>query len=367
MADISVIKLPNGSEYDIKDESAIHSIKTINNESLLGNGNITISNGSNYTAGDGIDITSDIISVDSNLTISGDTAYLDYAKPQGLTSFGKNLNPFPYEMTPASTLPNPNGNFRYDIENGIIILNGYASTAPNYLLHNQDNFKLPVGQYILSDGWSTRNWGGLYLTLKDASNNIIQQDLATTWSGQSQFTITEALYEQYDHIELGIYINDNNNYSNITIYPMIRYAQITSDLWDPYRQVIPQEQLVSGINIKTVNNSNILGSGNLSVGTVKGVKVNNSSVVNNSDIANINLVLRKYQNTYTTIDSSTSTVSIGIADYSSTDMLLVDVNGLLLALNEDYTINSTNKTVTFTSSLEEGITVHFTIIRIENS
>lgn len=42
MADISVIKLPNGSEYDIKDESAIHSIKTINNTSLLGNGNLNI-------------------------------------------------------------------------------------------------------------------------------------------------------------------------------------------------------------------------------------------------------------------------------------------------------------------------------------
>ena len=39
-------------------------IKTINNESILGSGNITISGGSSYTAGDGIDITNNVISVD---------------------------------------------------------------------------------------------------------------------------------------------------------------------------------------------------------------------------------------------------------------------------------------------------------------
>lgn len=37
-------------------------IKTINNQSLLGSGNITIKSGSDYTAGDGIDITNDVIS-----------------------------------------------------------------------------------------------------------------------------------------------------------------------------------------------------------------------------------------------------------------------------------------------------------------
>ena len=40
-------------------------IKTINNESILGSGNITIQGGgSSYTAGEGIDITNDVISVD---------------------------------------------------------------------------------------------------------------------------------------------------------------------------------------------------------------------------------------------------------------------------------------------------------------
>ena len=39
-------------------------IKTINNTSILGSGNIEVGGGSSYTAGDGIDITNNIISVD---------------------------------------------------------------------------------------------------------------------------------------------------------------------------------------------------------------------------------------------------------------------------------------------------------------
>lgn len=43
-------------------------IKTINNQSLLGSGNIDIQGGSSYTAGTGIDITNDVISVDGETT-----------------------------------------------------------------------------------------------------------------------------------------------------------------------------------------------------------------------------------------------------------------------------------------------------------
>lgn len=42
-------------------------IKTINNESILGSGNITISSGTTYTAGTGIDITNNVISVDDTV------------------------------------------------------------------------------------------------------------------------------------------------------------------------------------------------------------------------------------------------------------------------------------------------------------
>lgn len=49
-------------------------IKTINNESILGEGNITIEGGgSSYTAGDGIDITNDVISVTGKVDTSAIT------------------------------------------------------------------------------------------------------------------------------------------------------------------------------------------------------------------------------------------------------------------------------------------------------
>lgn len=44
MADVSKIKLPDNSEYNIKDAGAIHSVKTINSQSIEGTGNITVSN-----------------------------------------------------------------------------------------------------------------------------------------------------------------------------------------------------------------------------------------------------------------------------------------------------------------------------------
>lgn len=83
MTDIS--KLSDGiNTYEIKDATARTAlsnkqdalvsgtnIKTINNESILGEGNITISSGPEYTAGTGIDITNNTISVDNTIaTIS---------------------------------------------------------------------------------------------------------------------------------------------------------------------------------------------------------------------------------------------------------------------------------------------------------
>ena len=51
-------------------------IKTINNESILGSGNITIEGGgSSYTAGDGIDITNDVISVTGKVDTTAFTAH----------------------------------------------------------------------------------------------------------------------------------------------------------------------------------------------------------------------------------------------------------------------------------------------------
>ena len=65
------------STFSTKQDNLISgtNIKSINNQSLLGSGNITIQSGSSYTAGTGINITNDVISVTSpTITNSADGA-----------------------------------------------------------------------------------------------------------------------------------------------------------------------------------------------------------------------------------------------------------------------------------------------------
>lgn len=69
---VPVISFVNDGTYQETLESGVN-IKTINGESLLGSGNITIQGGgSSYTAGTGIDITNDVISVDSTIALKSE-------------------------------------------------------------------------------------------------------------------------------------------------------------------------------------------------------------------------------------------------------------------------------------------------------
>ena len=72
----------------------------------------------------------------------------------------------------------------------------------------------------------------------------------------------------------------------------------------------------------------------------------------------------KTENTYTTTSSSSiSTIPIGIQSYASTDVLLVDINGLDLIQGTDYTISGTNIVLT-TPITTSGTKVHFTALKM---
>ena len=79
--------IASGDRLVINDQSAS---KVTNSSIVFGNSSTQYlandgtwqnvpSGGSSYVEGNGIDITNDVISVESNLTVSGDTAYLQYA------------------------------------------------------------------------------------------------------------------------------------------------------------------------------------------------------------------------------------------------------------------------------------------------
>ena len=183
------------------------SIKTINNESILGSGNITIQGGgSSYTAGDNIDITNDVISVD-----------IDDEK-----------------KTIASALTE---------------------------LHNDKADKNQLNNYQLKGDYQT----GAQVDAK----------IATATSGFR--TETEAInVEKVDAAaltDLNARVTDleqGGGGSGITGITMNGSAvTVTSGVANLGTVVTDksdkQDTLVSGTNIKTINNESILGSGNITI------------------------------------------------------------------------------------------------------
>lgn len=109
-------------------------------------------------------------------------------------------------------------------------------------------------------------------------------------------------------------------------------------------EVGAQPTLVSGTNIKTINGTSLLGSGDLEVGGTS-------------------YFYKKDESTYTTSSGSTTTIPVGISGFRSTDILMVDVNGLNLVQGTDYTVSGTN--IVLTSPITHaGAVVHFTAMRI---
>lgn len=71
---------------------------------------------------------------------------------------------------------------------------------------------------------------------------------------------------------------------------------------------------------------------------------------------------KKIESSYTTTTSPISTIPIGISGLTSADMLFVDINGLDLIEDTDYTISGTNIVLT-TPINTVGTIVHFVVLR----
>ena len=136
-----------------------------------------------------------------------------------------------------------------------------------------------------------------------------------------------------------------------------------------------QAALVSGTNIKTINNESLLGSGIISVAAnyQSGTAAMLSAGTNTTDSVWTPKILHDYvqsavgsigyvsktENTYTkSTSTSETTIPIGIQAYTSTDLLLVDINGLDLIQGTDYTVSGTNIVLT-TPITTSGTKVHF--------
>ena len=262
-------------------------IKTINNESLLGSGNITIQGGGggSYTAGTGIDITSDVISNTGVVSFNGNTGAVTY-------------NAIPYltcataKGTAAKTTTLVSGTFTAsDLVAGAHVLVKFtnSNTASDPTLSVNGTTAKTIKKYgTTAPGTSAKtswNAGTVFLFLYDGTYWMMADWLNndTTYSGMTTTEISDGTgttarlitpanlktaIQTWDHVksvntQTGTVVLDADDiaYDNTT-------SQMSAmDVQGAVDELVSEKQdtLVSGTNIKTVNNESLLGSGNLTI------------------------------------------------------------------------------------------------------
>ena len=222
------------------------SIKTINNESILGSGNITIQGGgSSYSAGEGIDITNDVISVDiddEKKTIASALTELHIDKAD------KNQ------------------------------LNNYQLKG-DYQTGEQVDTKIATATSTLrteAEAINVEKVDAAALTDLNARVSDLEQG-----GGGSGIT--------------GITMNG----SAVTVTSGVaNLGTVVTDKSDK------QDTLVSGTNIKTINNESILGSGNI---TIQGGGTQQQADWNQTDTTAVDYIKNK-----PIVSTASSKVNIGV-------------------------------------------------------
>ena len=214
---IKAISLADINNWNNKQDELVSgsNIKTINNTSLLGSGNIEI-DGTVYTAGTGIDITNNVISNE-------------------ITSYN--------DLTDLPTIPDKVSDLINDLD------------------------------YVRENELSDVAFDGSYTSLSNTpqiptNTSELINDGAT---GSNPYVMN--LYPSGTINFRGIKVaNDGKFY----------YVKGTNT------SIAVQDELMSGINIKTINNQDILGAGNLTIsgGTPTDVQINSTSITSGG-VANI--------------------------------------------------------------------------------
>lgn len=214
---IKQISLADINSWNNKQNQLISgsTIKTINNESLLGSGNINIT-GTEYNAGNGISIENNIIS-------------------NTITSYN-NLSDLPTIPTKTSDLINDS-------------------------------------EFVSEDDLSEVAFTGSYNSLSDTP---IIPDSTSDLTNDGADGI-HPFIANYDN--LGNYGLKGLTSDGLNLQYIIGQGDTTITL---------QDKLVSGTNIKTINNNSLLGSGNINIsgGTPTDVQVNGTSITSNN-VANL--------------------------------------------------------------------------------
>jgi hypothetical protein len=238
-------------------------IKTINNTSILGSGNIEIQGGgSSYTAGDGIDITNDVISV----TGKADTSAVTESINAAVSGKADTSDVFITSSNRNSIVSNIHEEV-YQLSTDDI----YSITATKALSGDIIYCQIMIDNILYDMQGSSSS-----ITYSDeALSGLVTADFSTSMSiiinDRENHHINEVFIEVFN-------TNDNSYIKEITIVhnPPIGVNKIdyvssiyTEFVHDQYAMKTDlnrkQDTLVSGTNIKTINNESILGSGNITI------------------------------------------------------------------------------------------------------
>ena len=171
-----------------------------------------------------------------------------------------------------------------------------------------------------------------------------QREFVATFKLRQKHVISARFVEGNDHEEL--YNREKPNQ-----HPIEAITNLTETL------DAKQNTLVSGVNIKTINNQDLLGEGNLTIdtGKIDDVLVNGTSVVENK-IANVtvptnNNELENGAGYITGITANDVTTALGFTPYNATnpdEYITKDVNDLT-----NYTLTSNLSTVALSGSYDD--------------
>ena len=252
-------------------------IKTINNNSLLGSGDITIDSLPSQSGQSGKFLTTNGTTASwSTVSIPTVDQIFDSTSTnaQSGVAIGNEL---------VNYVNGRNGNI--EISNDGVLADITYSYIDNDTL--QEQYSVQVGATMMGHG-----------TLIGAKDYTDSEDL-------KEFGVAV--------IPEGFGISDGNqnvllNISNNNLTVNGTEVALTTDIPDISTK---QDTLVSGTNIKTVNNTSLLGSGNLSVGTV--TSVNNTAPVN----GDVTISIPTVNNATLTIQKNGTTVNTFTANSSS--------------------------------------------------
>ena len=240
-------------------------IKTINSQSLLGSGNIEIQGGGEtYSAGEGIGIDADnIISVTGNYETIVEITQAEY---DALTSYDKNttyvitdapaVNLSAY--TPTSGFSTINGNVI--TEGGNIVIEG--GSGSDY----SAGANIDITNHIISVTGITVPTKLSELTNDEGFVNSGEVETQITSKGYlTGYTETDPVFQA--SAASGITSQDITNWNNkldsSDLEPYYTSAQTDTAISNATSG--KQDTLVSGVNIKTINNQSLLGSGNIQI------------------------------------------------------------------------------------------------------